>query len=196
MDNPKPLWLLKETLASSPSADLKERFTSMASPYRVRRGRTLVNIGQVNDSIYLLHSGVMRSYYIKNEEDITSRHIGEGEIACIAESFFLQKKSPEAIEALEDCVLYSISYEEYRNVAKEDILISNLIIQMLEYRLVSFTEKVKLFKYLTVEQRIGSYINHPSSLFRRIPDHYIATYLGTTPATFSRCLKLLLREKK
>jgi CRP-like cAMP-binding protein len=191
----KPLQLLTETLGSSEFIRLKERFPSMATPYKVRKGRILVNIGQVNDSIYFLHSGVMRSYYVMNEEDITSRLIAEGEIACIAESFFTRQKSDEALEVLEDSLLYSVSYEEYRNLAKEDVLIANLIMQMLEQRLVSFSEKVKLFKYLSVEQRIEAYISHPSSLFRRIPDHYIATYLGTTPATFSRCLKSVLRSK-
>ncbi|MCF2443229.1 Crp/Fnr family transcriptional regulator [Dyadobacter sp. CY345] len=196
MNNFKPLQLLTDTLGSSAFAHLKEHFPSMATPYRVRKGRILVNIGQVNDNIYFLHSGVMRSYYIINDEDITSRLIGEGDIACIAESFFTRKKSDEAIEVLEDSLLYSVSYEEYRALAKEDVLISNLIVQMLELRLISFSEKVKLFKFLTVEQRIEAYINHPSSLFRRISDHYIATYLGTTPATFSRCLKSVLRDKK
>lgn len=191
----KPLQLLTETLSSSEFIRLKERFPSMATPYKVRKGRILVNIGQVNDCIYFLHSGVMRSYYVMNEEDITSRLIAEGEIACIAESFFTRQKSDEALEVLEDSLLYFISYEEYRNLAKEDVLIANLIVQMLEQRLVIFSEKVKLFKYLSVEQRIEAYISHPSSLFRRIPDHYIATYLGTTPATFSRCLKSVLRGK-
>ncbi len=80
-------------------------------------------------------------------------------------------------------------------LAERHVLISNLIVRILEQRLVNFSERIKLFKYLTVEKRIESYLGQPNSLFRRIPDHYIASYLGTTPATFSRCLKLLLRDK-
>ena len=189
METVKPLIQLFDAL-NSPKYDLlKSRFSEFVTPHLIRKGRVLVDIGQVNNAIYFIKTGVIRSYYLKGSEDITSRLVAEGEIACVAESFFSQSISEEVMETLEDTMVYAVSYEAYRQLANEDILISQLIIQLLEQRLVSFSERVKVFKYLSVEQRIEYYISHPSSLFRRVPDHYIATYLGTTPATFSRCLK-------
>lgn len=62
--------------------------------------------------------------------------------SCVAESFITRQKSDEALEVLlEDSLLYFVSYEEYRNLAKEDVLIANLIIQMLEQQLVIFSER-------------------------------------------------------
>ncbi|REA61209.1 Crp/Fnr family transcriptional regulator [Dyadobacter luteus] len=190
-----PLHQLLEAIDTPRFEGLKEHFTQLFTPTFLRKGRVLVDIGQVNNAIYFIKSGVIRSYYLKGSEDITSRLIAEGEIACVAESFFSQQESDEVMETLEDTMVYSISYEGYRKMAQEDILIAQLIIQLLEQRLVSFSERVRLFKYLSVEKRIEYYINQPYSLFRRVPDHYIATYLGTTSATFSRCLKTASFDK-
>jgi CRP-like cAMP-binding protein len=195
MENQKPLYQLLEAISAPKFNALKENFSQLVTPHSIRKGRLLVDIGQVNSAIYFIEKGVIRSYYLKGSEDITSRLVAEGEIACVAESFFSQTNSEEVMETLEDSTVYSISYDAYRRLANEDILIAQLVIQLLEQRLVSFSERVKVFKYLSVEQRIEYYINHPSSLFRRVPDHYIATYLGTTPATFSRCLKSVNMEK-
>jgi CRP-like cAMP-binding protein len=196
MKNEKlPLHQLLEAIDTPRFEGLKEHFTHLFTPTFLRKGRVLVDIGQVNNAIYFIKSGVIRSYYLKGSEDITSRLIAEGEIACVAESFFSQQVSDEVMETLEDTMVYSISYEGYRKMAQEDILIAQLMIQLLEQRLVSFSERVRLFKYLSVEKRIEYYINQPNSLFRRVPDHYIATYLGTTSATFSRCLKTASFDK-
>ncbi|MCE7043354.1 Crp/Fnr family transcriptional regulator [Dyadobacter sp. CY312] len=195
MDNKRPLHQLLQALSTPTFEPFKEHFMQLVKPNLIRKGRVLVDIGQVNSAIYFIETGVIRSYYLKGSEDITSRLVAEGEIACVAESFFSQHVSDEVMETLEDTMVYSISYEAYRQLAQENILIAQLIIQLLEQRLVSFSERVRLFKYLSVEQRIEYYINQPYSLFRRVPDHYIATYLGTTPATFSRCLKTANLEK-
>jgi len=195
METLKPLHQLLEAINTPRFESLKDQFSQLNTPHLIRKGRVLVDIGQVNSSIYFIKTGVVRSYYLKGSEDITSRLIAEGEIACIAESFFTQSVSEEVMETLEDTMVYSVSYEAYRELSRIDLLVSGLIIQLLEQRLVNFSERVKLFKYLSVEQRIEYYISQPSSLFRRVPDHYIATYLGTTPATFSRCLKMVNMDK-
>lgn len=196
MENGKlPLHKLMEAIDTPRFESLKEHFSQFLTPYVIKKGRLLVDIGQVNNNIYFIKSGVIRSYYLKGSDDITSRLIADGEIACVAESFFSQQVSDEVMETLLDTTVYSISYNAYRQLAQQDILIAQLIIQLLEQRLVSFSERVRLFKYLSVEQRVEYYINQPYSLFRRVPDHYIATYLGTTSATFSRCLKTANLDK-
>ncbi|TDE16658.1 Crp/Fnr family transcriptional regulator [Dyadobacter psychrotolerans] len=195
MDSKKPLHQLLETINTPKFESLKKHFMQLVKPNLIRKGRVLVDIGQVNSTIYLIETGVIRSYYLKGSEDITSRLVAEGEIACVAESFFTQQESEEVMETLEDTMVYSITYEAYRQLCQENILIAQLIIQLLEQRLVNFSERVRLFKYLSVEQRVEYYISQPGSLFRRVPDHYIATYLGTTPATFSRCLKTVNMDK-
>ncbi|SDH33296.1 YD repeat-containing protein [Dyadobacter soli] len=191
----KPLHHLLEASKFMVSEEIRTKFQQNLKRFMIPKGRVLVDLGQVSPSLYFIEKGVMRTYYLRGSEDITSLLVSEGDIVCIAESFLLQKLSNEVLETLEDTTVYAISYDSYRKLVEEDSHMGKLAVRLLEQHLINFTDKVKVFKYLSVEERIAHYISQPSSLFRRIPDHYIATYLGTTPATFSRCLKTLQFDK-
>jgi CRP-like cAMP-binding protein len=195
MESFKPLQNMLEASKFNLTPSVMERIQENFRSFTIPKGRVLVDLGQVSPSLYFIQKGVMRTYYLRGSEDITSLLVSDGDVVCIAESFFLQKLSKEVLETLEDTTVYSISYDVYRKLIEEDVHMAGLAVKLLEQHLVNFTDKVKVFKYLSVEQRIEYYINHPSSVFRRIPDHYIATYLGTTGATFSRCLKAIGPER-
>jgi len=195
METTEPLQRMLEASGSVLSQSAKERLQQLFRPYLIPKGRVLVGIGQISPSLYIIEKGVMRTYYQRGSEDITSLLVSDGDVVCIAESFFLQTVSNEVLETLEDTIVYSIPYATYRKLVKEDVQIAGLAVAMLEQHLINFCDRIKVFKYLSVEQRIEYYINHRSSVFRRIPDHYIATYLGTTSATFSRCLKGISQDR-
>ncbi|WP_031530854.1 Crp/Fnr family transcriptional regulator [Dyadobacter crusticola] len=191
----KPLQRILEASRFILSEPVKERFQENLTRFMIPKGRVLVDMGQVSKCLYFIEKGAMRTYYLRGSEDITSLLVSDGDIVCIAESFLLQKASSDVLETLEDTTGYSITYEAYRKLVQEDVYMAGLAVQLLEQHLINFTDRVKVFKYLSVEQRIAHYISQPSSLLRRIPDHYIATYLGTTAATFSRCLKTINMDK-
>jgi CRP-like cAMP-binding protein len=190
-DGTKPLQKILEAPGFILSEAVKTRFQDSMKRFMIPKGRVLVDIGQVSKCLYIIEKGAMRTYYLRGSEDITSLLVSDGDLVCIAESFLMQKASSDVLETLEDTTGISISYDAYRQLVEEDAYMAGLAVQLLEQHLINFTDRVKVFKYLSVEQRIAHYISQPSSLFRRIPDHYIATYLGTTPATFSRCLKTI-----
>ncbi len=191
----KPLQRLLEASKFMLSDEVKVRFQENLKRFVIPKGRILVDLGQVSPCLYFIEKGVMRTYYQRGSEDITSLLVSDGDIVCIAESFLLQTLSNEVLETLEDTIVYAISYDAYRKLVEQDSYMAALAVKLLEQHLINFTDRVKVFKYLAVEERIAYYIKQPSSLFRRIPDHYIATYLGTTAATFSRCLKSVHIDK-
>lgn len=48
---------------------------------------------------------------------------------------------------------------------------------------------------LTVEERYTSFIDTYPTLFQRVPQHMIASYMGLTPETLSRVRKKMLNWK-
>lgn len=195
MSQTKPLDHILEAISRSIPASEKEALLGAFQPYKIAKGRVLVAQGDVSNRMYFIEKGVMRVYYTRGSEDVTSLLASDGQVVCIAASFFRQQPSEEILETLEDCMVYSFTYELYRKLAGYDPDLAQLTIRLLEQQLISFGETIKMFKYLSVEQRIGHYLRQPTSVFRRIPDQYIATYLGTTGATFSRSLKNVDAER-
>lgn len=191
MENPRPLQAILEALHQNGTIG---KFLPSFKISQIPRGRVLVDQGQVSDMLYFIEKGVMRTYYTRGCEDITSLLIADGGVVCIASSFFSRSPSEEILETLEECLVYTISYQAYRSLTDADHRIAVLTLRLLEQHLIGFGDRVKVFKYLSVDERVRHYIRQEHSLFRRIPDHYIATYLGTTSATFSRAIKNILRE--
>lgn len=193
MENPRPLQTILNALRHQEDSRIAQVLTSF-QPHTIVKGRVLVSQGEVSKMLYFIEKGVMRTYYTRGADDVTSLLVADGGVVCIAASFFNQAASEETLETLEECTVYSLSYDAYRELAKVDHRVAVVTLQLLEQHLIGFGDRVKIFKYLSVDERIRHYIRHESSLFRRIPDHYIATYLGTTSATFSRSIQKVLRE--
>lgn len=161
----------------------------------LKKGSVLVELGDISNNIYLIKKGVMRAFHFKHSEDITTWLVSDGEVACLSDSFLLRRPATSVLETLEDTIVYYISYEDYLICKKYDIKMANIVISLFEHYLINSQKRSILLKYASVEDRIQSYLNEPNSLFRRISDRYIATYLGTTEATFSRCLKRIHQKK-
>ena len=164
-------------------------------PTLLPKGKILLEIGEVSNKLYLVKKGVIRAFYLTNEEDITSWLVANGSIACLTDSFLQQSPSEMGLETLENTWAFAISYDQYKYIQQHDITTAKLVISLYETFLIDPQKGMNLFKYSSVDERISRYLNDPKSLFRRIPDRYIATYLGTTESTFCKCLKRVNRSK-
>ncbi|TDE18363.1 Crp/Fnr family transcriptional regulator [Dyadobacter psychrotolerans] len=172
-----------------------ETFSSLwLKPRFFSNGKILTDVGDVSHNLYLIEKGVMRAYYERKQSDITAWMVSDGNIACIADSFLMRSPSSVGLETLEDTWAYPVSYEQYCSIREHDSMTASLVISLFENYLVLSQKRIELLRYNSVEERIAKYLQHSASLFRRIPDRYIATFLGTTESTFCKCLKRILRE--
>jgi CRP-like cAMP-binding protein len=110
----------------------------------------------------------------------------EGDVIISIESFFLQKPGYEYIQALEECEVYYIEYDElqqfYRDFpefnATGRILTEKYYCQS-EQRLYSMRMQRAPERYAYLQE-------HQPELLQRVASKYIASYLGLTEVTFSR----------
>src|SRR5690242_10272352 len=72
----------------------------------------LLKAGHINRSICFIEKGLLRCFYHKGNLEICSWFMKEGDVIVSIESFFQQKPSYESIQALEDCTLYYIEFDE------------------------------------------------------------------------------------
>ncbi len=93
------------------SIELKEELTKELEIIEVPKRTVLLKEGQRCDYVYVVLQGLMRMYYIKDDEEICSRFMDEQHICISVRSFFSRKTGYEYIETLENSTLARISHD-------------------------------------------------------------------------------------
>src|SRR5438067_9646520 len=94
------------------SANLKQYLWDNLKEKEVSRKDYLLKAGRISNYIYFIEKGLIRCFYLKEAIEVSSWFMKEGDVIISIESFFQQKPSYESIQALEDCILYYISYAQ------------------------------------------------------------------------------------
>ena len=168
------------------SPRMQEHFIQIVQYTELRKRDILLRRGQVCENIYFILKGILRCYYVKNDNEVSSWFMKEGDLIVSVESYFLQKPSYEYIQALDDCILYSVSHSQLEAAYRE-------------FPEMNFISRVFLEKYYTLsEQRIYSIrmqraseryqlmLEHHPEIIQRVAAKHIASYLGITMETLSR----------
>ena len=168
------------------SSELKEHLSQILSLKQLAKKEYLLKAGHVCRSICFIRQGLLKCFYQKDQHEVCSWFMKEGDVIISVESFFSQTSSYESIQAIEDTELYCINHEQ------------------LEYLYRTFPEfnfigRVLLQKYYTLsEQRLYSLrmqksqeryeylLEHHPELVLRVPSKYLASYLGITEVTMSK----------
>lgn len=146
----------------------------------------ILKSGHICRNIYFIKTGLLRSFHVMDDREISSAFMKEGELILSVESFFNQSISNESIQALEDCFLFYISFEElqfaYQNFPDFNSLgriLTEKYYQLSERSLYSLRMQRAHEKYLFL-------LNHSPYIVQRVPLKYIASYLSITEETLSR----------
>ena len=168
------------------SDELKQHLAVTLKEKQLPRKDYLLEAGQVSRKICFIVKGLLRCFYIKENHEVCSWFMKEGDVIVSVESFFGQKESYESIQALEDCLLYYITYDELQYIYRH-------------FPEFNFIGRVLLEKYYTLsEQRLYSLrmqrsqerydylLENHGDLVLRVPAKYLASYLGITEVTMSK----------
>lgn len=164
---------------------LREELCRILKRKTFSRKSFLLKAGHISRNIYFIERGLVRCFYLLAERDISAWFMKESDVIVSVNSFFCQDVSAEYIQALEDTVVYYISYEEledlyYRfpsfNVNGRKILSHYYCLS--ERRAISM-------RSLKAKERFSYLLSHQPELLQRVPRKYLASYLGITEATLS-----------
>jgi CRP/FNR family transcriptional regulator, anaerobic regulatory protein len=172
------IYPLSESAVEYLTKNLKETEISKKS-YLLKEGRICYNI-------YFVSKGLLRCFYNKNNKEINSWFMKEHDVIFSVESFLNQTPSYENIQALEDSILYYISYDElqylYHN-CPEFNFIGRVVTE--EYYKLS-EQRLYSLRMQKAYERYHFMLNHFSQIILRVPSKYISSYLGITEETLSR----------
>jgi CRP-like cAMP-binding protein len=168
------------------SALLKHYLSENLKSRTISKKELLLAAGDTSRQIYFIRRGLLRCYYMEKGEDICSMFIKEEDIFVSASSFFLQKKSHESVQAIEDSHTWYLGYEELQHIFKH-FPESNIIARVLFIRSYLLSERrLHLIRMKQASERYKNMLELSPELVLRVPAKYLASYLGVSAGTLSR----------
>jgi len=162
---------------------------------KIKNKTCLLSAGKTAREVYILITGCIRLFYVKDGKDISAYFFTENNFAGAYDSFISQKPSRHSIETLEDCEILSISHKTFLELFDKFPKMNEFMRRVLEERFVSLHDLFTSQILDSTEQRYLKLKKERPDLINRIPQHQLATFLGMTPVSLSRIKNRILKKK-
>ena len=151
----------------------------------------IIEQGSIARKVYFIVNGSMRFFYNNDNNEITGAIFMNNEFVTPHDSFFSQTPTRYSLQAIEDTVIFELSFANYKKLRQKYSSVTDLTIKILEKALsVTLTNK-SLLLAMTHEERYKKILEDKPEWILRIPGHMLASYLGITPTSLSRIKKRL-----
>ena len=163
-----------------------DEFSPLFQQKEIPAKTTLLKEGQISRTIFFIEKGCLRTWMNNNGKDLTTQFFFEGQAVSSIESFKTKQPSLYAIESIEPCILQTISQKDFERVLKNS---PDLKEEMETHLFRRFIHCQQLFfSHLknTPQERYEDLLKTNPEIIKRVPQHYIASYLGITPVSLSR----------
>ena len=149
----------------------------------VKKGQILQRKGDYNTKVYIVKSGLLRSYSIdeKGKEHI---YMFAPEGWIMADNVLLDQPGDLFIEAIEDSILYQ----------NEKGIETDPEVQKLINRLAVLQKRVIMLMSASGIERYEHFVETYPDIVQRVPQRMIASYLGITPEALSTVKRLRIQK--
>ena len=146
----------------------------------------LIHEGAVADKIYFINQGCIRAWYNANGQEVTLQFFFEGETVTSLESFLNNIPSSINIETLEACNVSILSKADFFKLIETDVAVKDWFYKTAIEKLFTHTNRLLSLLKNKPFDRYQLLLKEQPEMFQRIPQHYIASYLGITAVSLSR----------
>jgi CRP-like cAMP-binding protein len=146
----------------------------------------LLRAGEISHHLHFIKSGCLRQWFNKDGKDITIQFFFEGQPVASIDSFMSDQPSLFTIESIEPSIIISISKESFEKLKK---LYPEFKDGFQDYIFQRFRNYAQLFLSRikdSPKERYDDLMKNRPDIIKRVPQHYIASYLGITPISLSR----------
>lgn len=166
-------------------------FSDLLTDRHLKKGEIIHESGTRSDKIYIVKSGILRSYYFTNGYDITAHFATDYGIIGAVDSLLQKKRSIYSIEALEESEVLSLKYDEMERFLDQNPKFERLARQITQLLYLELVQRFEGMMFLTAKERYTHLMNRYPHLEQKVSLGLIASYLGITQETLSR-----IRNKK
>lgn len=146
----------------------------------------LLHHGEISSHIYYIKKGCLRQWFNKDGKDITLQFFFEEQPVASIDSLMNRQPSLFAIESIEPSIIISIKKEAFEKINKNYPEFKNIFNEFLFQRFRNYAQLFLSRIADSPKERYEDLIKNHPEIIRRVPQHYIASYLGITPISLSR----------
>ena len=155
----------------------------------IEKGEYFLKEGQISNHFAYLKSGLTMHCKTHEGIEIPFDFTSENQWLAYLKSFNDRTPSDMGIKALEDTSMLTLSItnmQQLLNVQPRFMYLKNYYIEL---SFVSYTQHSADLAMLDAKQRYYKFMREKPDLIHRVPQYYIAAYLGIKPQSLSRIRK-------
>ena len=179
-------------------APVWKKYTALQQRLEFPARTVLLQEGKIAQNYYFVEQGCLRLWFDNSGKDITVQFFFENEGVASLESF--QKNIPSifTIETIEPTTVQVLPKKIFTQMIDElgenpEFLkaLMDISFQRQRHYMTEFLSRIRD----TPQQRYASLLKERPHIVKRVPQHYIASYLGITSVHLSRIKNKLSRKK-
>lgn len=146
----------------------------------------LLEEGKVAEKLYLIRKGCLRLFFYNEGKDITFQFFFEGDFVASFDSLYKRSPSLFYLESIEPTELTAIRREDFYNLINNNLSFRQLYEEKLIDRFHAYQQLFLSRIKNTPQRRYEELLKEYPNIIQRVPQYYIASYLGITPVSLSR----------
>lgn len=162
---------------------------SIATEKEVRKNQLIFEPYKTTNKILFLKSGLLRAYKLIDGKDYTHHFYFENWFATDFSSFLTEKPSQLFIESIEKTNYYEFNKKALLHLYNKSHQTERLGRIIAEKAFLTTVEKLADLQLLDLKDKYNALMKRNSTLFQRVSQKYIASYLGVSEQSLSRIKK-------
>lgn len=159
-----------------------------------KKGTVLLEAGTTANQRYMILEGCIRSYYLVDGEEKTTAFFTEDQVVTPV-SYTTRIPSEYYLSCLEDCTACVGTLENTTELVKRIPRLEIIGNVLNSEQVIESQVELDHYKTFTPEQRYLKLLETRPDLCNRVPQYYLASYLGITPETLSRIRKRMVSKR-
>lgn len=157
-----------------------------------KKNELIFEVGAISHEIYFVIDGCVRLFYLADGQDRTAFFFTEGQFICAGESYTFRVPARENYQAIEDSQIVLFKRSVIDTLLEKSPKFELLARIATENELIICQRMIESFVTKSAEERYIELLETNGELFHRVPQQYIASFLGVSPETLSRIKKRVL----
>lgn len=171
-------------------ADILSDLAGRTLTHYVSERHRFVQPHHIQQSIFFIRTGVIRSYSLKEEVEFTDWIFSAGDIMLDAMSFFLEKEAGLFLETTSPSVVFEIPKKDFQYLYEKYSIFKEIINHSLFELDKQKKEHTHDLSVLTGFERYKKFMTFKAHLNGKIQGNHLAPYLGVTPDHLTKIRRL------